>query len=146
MTRRDDRPAIVAREMVGVQRLARELDAAAAFVAEAYEELYEASLMPFGGDGLGAANRRGAPLSDPTASTATDGFHREMRWRVNRAAERLRRAAPHVAKALEEIGAGWDVLDPEIREKLRRIRDLEDALEAERESNPEGVTRSASAI
>lgn len=126
----DDRPAFVSVEMNRLKALAKDMGALADAVVEAFEELYEASLSP-NGSGESRANRRGLPLSDPTGEVAVSGQKRGMRRHVRRAAVKLRKIEPILLEVQYEIDQGLnEAFDPDMREKLRRMRELERAIEA----------------
>jgi hypothetical protein len=127
MTRRPQMPVpeAVAAEMTRIVRTAGELADLAQHVGDAYADLYDAAFRKTsGGDGLGI-NRPGAPLGDPTGDVATSGFHKAIRRRVRDAARPLRRIRPLLDQANDAIVEGWAEQDPTVREKLRRLRQLE---------------------
>jgi hypothetical protein len=126
-------PDVIQEEMGKVSRVCRKLDTLAGVVSVAYLEAYEASLSKQG-SGEGAGNRKGLPLGDPTGDVAISGVHKRMRWKVLRAVRALR-TQPYkpssVIELLEEaqkhLEDAFLETDPEFREKLRRLRELEDA-------------------
>ena len=125
-------PDVVKEDMARVRRACTELDHIARVVATSYAELYDASLSKVvSGDGA-SGNRRGLPIGDPTGDTATSGVHRRMRWRCRQAARYLRRLTPILEEAEDTILEAFMETDPEFREKLRRLRELEEAAEAAR--------------
>ena len=128
MTRGLVSPDVIGRDMERIRHAAAELDHIARIVAESYEEAYEASLSQ-GRSGEGSGNRRGAALGDPTGDVATSGMHRRMRWRVRQAARLLRRLLPTLEEAESVMVEMFAETDPEMREKLRRLRELEAGLD-----------------
>ena len=125
-------PDVIKEEMGRVRRACTELDQLARVVATSYAELYEASLSKSGTSGDGpTGNRRGLPIGDPTGNTATSGIHRRMRWRCRQAARYLRRLTPILEDAEDTILEAFMETDPEFREKLRRLRELEAAAEGQ---------------
>ena len=125
-------PDVIKEEMGRVRRACTELDQLARVVTKTYEEAYEASLSKtVSGDGA-HGNRRGLPIGDPTGDTATSGLHRRMRWRVRQAARTLRRLKPGLEYAEDMLLEAFMETDPEFREKLRRLRELEAAAEEDR--------------
>jgi len=113
-----------------IKVLAHDLLVLADAVVEAYEELYEAGLTPsHSGDGGG--NRRGAPLGDPTGEVVVSGEKRRLRRQVKQIASALRRVRPHLERAEDEVRQAFFQTDPEMQEKLLRMRELELELEAE---------------
>lgn len=126
----EDRPAVVADRLDRVKRLAVDLTNAANVVLDAYEELYEAAYSQTStGDGP-SGNRRGAPIGDPTGDVATSGLHRKMRWRLRRVARTLRKVDPILQAAENEMAEAFAETDPEMQAKLKRLRELEDEIDA----------------
>ena len=131
-------PDVIKEEMGRVRRACKELDQLARVVAKTYEEAYDASLSKtVSGDGA-HGNRRGLPIGDPTGDTATSGMHRRMRWRIDdackdleRVVKRFRRLKPALEDAEDMLVEAFMETDPEFREKLRRLRELEAAAEGQ---------------
>ena len=122
-------PDVIKEEMGRVRRACNELDHLARVITKTYEEAYDASLSKtVSGEG-GAGNRRGLPIGDPTGDTATSGIHKRMRWRVRQAARYIRRLRPYLEDAEDALLEAFMETDPEFREKLRRLRELEAAAE-----------------
>jgi hypothetical protein len=126
-------PDVIQLEMGSVSRACVRLDQLARLVGAAYTEAYEASLSK-NGSGEGSGNRKGLPLGDPTGDIAISGAHKRMRWHVLKAMRALR-AEPYqpqsVISLLEEarqhLEEAFLETDPEFREKLVRLRELEEA-------------------
>jgi hypothetical protein len=118
-------PDVIRSDMGRVRRVAYATGRLADVIAKSYEELYEAALMPGSGPEGIPPGRHGFRVSDPTGDVATSGKHKRMRWHADRAAEQLRRVEESLGWAEWEIVQAFAETDPEMREKLRRLRELE---------------------
>ena len=132
-------PEVVAAEMTRIVRTASELADLAQHVGDAYADLYDAAYRKTGnGDGSNV-NRPGAPLGDPTGDVATSGMHKRMRGQVQKAATLLLRdqfchhcqkvhirGVPELLEqAAQTLLRAWLAQDPNERERLHRLRELE---------------------
>jgi hypothetical protein len=127
MTRRPSlvSPDVIRSDMSRVRRVAYATGRLAEVVTKSYEEVYEASLSPGSGAEVVPPARHRFHVSDPTGDVATSGMHQRMRWRARRAARALRKIEPYLEQAEVEIVEAFAETDPEMREKLRRLRELE---------------------
>jgi hypothetical protein len=124
-------PDVISSQMRRVRAAATELDQMARVIAASYLELYEASLQPTNaGNGL-PPGKAGFRVSDPTGDVAASGMHARMRFQVRRAARKLRKITPVLEEAEDILVEAFAETDSEIREKLRRLRELETAIAAE---------------
>lgn len=129
MTDRLISPDVIRGDMQRVQKACTALDQLARVVTASYAELYDASLSKVGYGNESNGNRRGLPLGDPTGETAISGLHKRMRWHVRDAGRVLRRLRPILEEAEDILVEAFKETDPEFREKLRRLRELEAAAE-----------------
>jgi len=118
-------PDVIRSDMGRVRRVAYATGRLAEVVTKSYEEVYEAALSPGSGAEGVPSGRNRFRVSDPTGDVATSGMHQRMRWRARRAARALRKIEPYLEQAEVEIVEAFAETDPEMREKLRRLRELE---------------------
>lgn len=120
-------PDAILADMAHVVKLTGKLADLAQVVGDAYEDLYDGAFRKMGptGDGMGI-NRPGAPLGDPTGDVALSGLHKRLRWRARSAATQLRICLEYLEQAENIMVEAWAEQDAEFREKLDRIRQLED--------------------
>jgi hypothetical protein len=120
-------PDVIRTDVNATRRVMAELDALARVVLESYEAAYEASFSTTNNaDGI-PPGKHGFRVSDPTGDVATSGMHKRMRWRVRQATRVLRRLRPILEEAEDILLEAFNETDPEMREKLRRLRELEAA-------------------
>jgi hypothetical protein len=120
-------PSHLHEDLEKVRRLCRETIKLTEIAETGYEELYEASLhQGRGHDGI-PPGKQGFIVADPTGDTAVSGPHARLRSHVRRIAAKLRRLEPLLEEADRMIVYAFaEHLDPDFRDKLRRMRELED--------------------
>jgi hypothetical protein len=118
-------PDVVRTDMGRIRNAVAELDQLARVITESYEEAYEASLSTTKSGEAIPPGKHGFRVSDPTGDVATSGMHKRMRWRVRQAVRVLRRLRPILEEAEDILLEAFIETDPEMREKLRRLRELE---------------------
>jgi hypothetical protein len=109
-----------------VRNVAGELDFLARATTTLYTELYDASLSQTNeGDHI-PKGKGGFQVSDPTGDVAASGMHARMRYQVDKVAGKLRKIRPILEEAENLIVGAFGETDPEFREKLQRLRELEE--------------------
>lgn len=124
---------VIRSDMGRVRTLCADLVALSWTIQESYEALYESAYsqiqVPTGAEenGLAPGKKRWRP-TDPTGDVATSGLHRRLRWHTHRVASKLRELTPIMEDAEGRFVQAADELAPEMREKLERLREIEEAV------------------
>ena len=124
-------PDVVSSEMRRARKVAAWLDQLARVIDVTYAEAYVASLSSTSnGDGI-PPGKSGFRVSDPTGDVAVSGLHIRLRFQVRKAGRKLGKV-PRLLEEVEDILVeAFQETDPEIRAKLKRLRELEAAAREE---------------
>lgn len=116
-----------------IRETAKRLATLAGAVAEFYADLDDAAHSAGSGDGI-AAGRSGFRVSDPTGDVAVSGLHQHLRSKLRHASSRMKSIERPLEDAERILAEAFAAYDPEHRQRLGRLRELEQT--AKGYSNP----------